>query len=87
MSPLAWLAVPVVVTLVAAVVVPWWAGRGRPELTDQQRAAIVGSALAPRPRGAGRWSPRRQGEAASSAGEPRPTGQPATADDPGRYGA
>ena len=50
MSPLAWLAVPVVVTVAAAIAVPWWYSRKRPGLSDEQRAGVIGDALAPRPR-------------------------------------
>lgn len=75
MSPLAWLAVPVVVTIAAAVVVPLWLGRGRSGLSDQQRAGIIGSALAPpqpgRANGLHRRSPLRQGRGhRSGAGAP-----------------
>jgi hypothetical protein len=46
MTPLVWLAIPVVVTLIAAVLLPRRT-TGAEELTPRQRAAIVARALGP----------------------------------------
>jgi hypothetical protein len=47
MTPLAWLAVPVVVTVLAALLLPRWRAR-RDGLSPQERAAVVSAALADR---------------------------------------
>ena len=45
MSPLQWLAIPFVVTLIAAFVVPWSLSRAARPLTDEERAARLKIAL------------------------------------------
>ena len=57
MSALLWLAIPVLATLVAAVVVPAATRRRGRELTAAQRAARVRRALEPKPERTGRGTP------------------------------
>ena len=66
MSPLHWLAIPVVVTLIAAVAVPLWRRRQH-KLSPADRAAKVRRALVgpPRAEAAASNAPRSPGDAGS----------------------